>query len=148
MKERLVALLATATAVAATWVAIDQIITFSVSAAETSTLAIAVKVSGQLSADDKRGLLFTIGGYNESIYLTNGVPLATNNATALKASYEIVLSNRLQQAHASYMKDAKSTAAAKALIGNDDVSAQISAAVIDAIVAGKSIQQIITAIGQ
>ena len=124
------------------------LITFAVSAAETSTISISVNVSGALSADDKRGLLWTIGSHNEQVYATNGVPLSTNTALALKASYEIVLSNRLQQAHASYMKDAKSTAAAKALIKDDDVSNQITAAVIDALVAGKTIQEVIDAIGK
>lgn len=124
------------------------LLTFSVSAAETSTLTIAVNVSGQLTADDKRGLLWTIGSHNEQVYATNGIPLSTNTALALKASYEIVLSNRLQQAHASYMKDAKSTAAAKALIKDDDVSSQITAAVIDALVGGKTIEQILTAIAK
>lgn len=122
------------------------LLAFAVTAAETSTLSISVNVSGPLTADDKRGLLWTIGSHNEQVYATNGIPLSTNTALALKASYEIVLSNRVQQAHASYMKDAKSTAAAKALIGNDDVSAQISAAVIDALVSGKSIQKILDSI--
>lgn len=122
--------------------------TFAVSAAETSTLDIVVNVRGNLTADDKRGLLFVVGSYNEAIYATNGIPLATNTVSALRTSYEVVLSNKVQQAHYSYLKDAKSAAAAKALIKDEEVSQRISSAVIDAITAGKSIEQIITAIGQ
>lgn len=120
------------------------LLAFAVQAAEVSTLTIAVNVSGALSPDDRRGALWIIKNFNAS--QTNVVLVATNAAT-IKSSYEYILSNKLAAAHLSYLKDAKSTAAAKQLINDDEVSAQISAAVIDAIVSGKTIQQIITAIG-
>lgn len=129
-------------------ISLISFIAFAVSAAETSTVSIVVNVSGSLAQDDKRGIQWLVSNHNEAIYATNGVPLATNNAAALKTSYEIVLSNKVQVLHASYMKEAKSAAAAKALIGNDDISSQITAAVIDALVGGKTIDQILTAIGK
>lgn len=126
--------------------ALIALLAFAVSAAETSTLSIAVNISGPLTADDKRALQYIIGQANVVRLSTNGTALPTTNAAALKTSYEQILSNTVQSAHASYMSQAASTAAAKELIGDDAVSALITKAVIDAIVAGKTVNEIITAI--
>lgn len=119
------------------------LLALAVQAAETSTLTIAVNVSGTLSADDRRGALWLIKDYNAA---QTNVVLAVTNAAAIKSSYEYILSNKLAAAHLSYLKDAKSAAAAKQLISDDDVSNRITAAVIDALTDGQTIEQIISAI--
>lgn len=119
------------------------LLAFAVQAAETTTLTIAVNVSGALSADDRRGALWIIKDFNAS---QTNVVLSVSNAAAIKSSYEFILSNKLSAAHLSYLKDAKSAAAAKQLIADDDVSNRITAAVIDALTDGQTIEQIISAI--
>lgn len=115
-----------------------------VRSADVSTLTIAVNITGSLTPDDKRALQYIIGQANIPIYATNGTVFPTNNNVVLKTSYEQVLSNIVQSAHASYMSQASSTAAAKALINDDAVSASITKAIIDAIVAGKTIPKLLT----
>lgn len=119
------------------------LLALAIQAAETSTLTIAVNVSGTLSADDRRGALWIIKDFNAS---QTNVVLSVTNAAAIKSSYEFILSNKLAAAHLSYLKDAKSAAAAKQLIADDDVSNRITAAVIDALTDGQTIEQIISAI--
>lgn len=119
------------------------LLALAVQAAETSTLTIAVNVSGTLSADDRRGALWLIKDYNAS---QTNVVLSVTNAAAIKSSYEYILSNKLAAAHLSYLKDAKSAAATKQLIADEDVSNRITAAVIDALTDGQTIEQIISAI--
>lgn len=119
------------------------LLALAVQAAETSTLKIAVNVSGTLSADDRRGALWLITDFNAS---QTNVVLSVTNGAVIKSSYEYILSNKLAAAHLSYLKDAKSAAAAKQLIADEDVSNRITAAVIDALTDGQTIEQIISAI--
>lgn len=119
------------------------LLALAVQAAETSTLTIAVNVSGTLSADDRRGALWLIKDFNAS---QTNVVLSVTNGAVIKSSYEYILSNKLAAAHLSYLKDAKSAAAAKQLIADEDVSNRITAAVIDALTDGQTIEQIISAI--
>lgn len=119
------------------------LLALAVQAAETSTLTIAVNVSGTLSADDRRGALWIIKDFNAS---QTNVVLSVTNGAVIKSSYEYILSNKLAAAHLSYLKDAKSAAAAKQLIADEDVSNRITAAVIDALTDGQTIEQIISAI--
>lgn len=119
------------------------LLALAVQAAETSTLTIAVNVSGTLSADDRRGALWLITDFNAS---QTNVVLSVTNGAAIKSSYEYILSNKLAAAHLSYLKDAKSAAAAKQLIADEDVSNRINAAVIDALTDGQTIEKIISAI--
>ncbi len=121
------------------------LLAFAIQAAEVSTLTIAVNVSGTLSADDRRGALWIIRDFNAS---QTNVVLVTTNAATIKSSYEYILSNKLAQAHFSYLKDAKSAAAAKQLIADEENANRILAAVIDALVGGKSIDQIVISIGK
>ena len=119
------------------------LLALAVQAAETSTLTIAVNVSGTLSADDRRGALWLIKDFNAS---QTNVVLSVTNGAVIKSSYEYILSNKLAAAHLSYLKDAKSAAATKQLIADEDVSNRITAAVIDALTDGQTIEQIISAI--
>jgi len=119
------------------------LLALAVQAAETSTLTIAVNVSGTLSADDRRGALWLIKDFNAS---QTNVVLSVTNGAVIKSSYEYILSNKLAAAHLSYLKDAKSAAATKQLIADEDASNRITAAVIDALTDGQTIEQIISAI--
>ncbi len=119
------------------------LLALAVQAAETSTLTIAVNVSGTLSADDRRGALWLIKDFNAS---QTNVVLSVTNGAVIKSSYEYILSNKLAAAHLSYLKDAKSAAATKQLIADEDVFNRITAAVIDALTDGQTIEQIISAI--
>lgn len=119
------------------------LLAFAIQAAEVSTLTIAVNVSGTLSADDRRGALWLIKDFNAS---QTNVVLSVTNGAVIKSSYEYILSNKLAAAHLSYLKDAKSAAATKQLIADEDVSNRITAAVIDALTDGQTIEQIISAI--
>ncbi len=119
------------------------LLALAVQAAETSTLTIAVNVSGTLSADDRRGALWLIKDFNAS---QTNVVLSVTNGAVIKSSYEYILSNKLAAAHLSYLKDAKSAAATKQLIADEDVYNRITAAVIDALTDGQTIEQIISAI--
>lgn len=119
------------------------LLALAVQAAETSTLTIAVNVSGTLSADDRRGALWLIKDFNAS---QTNVVLSVTNGAVIKSSYEYILSNKLAAAHLSYLKDAKSAAATKQLIADEAVYNRITAAVIDALTDGQTIEQIISAI--
>lgn len=119
------------------------LLALAVQAADTSTLTIAVNVSGTLSADDRRGALWLIKDFNAS---QTNVVLSVTNGAVIKSSYEYILSNKLAAAHLSYLKDAKSAAATKQLIADEDVFNRITAAVIDALTDGQTIEQIISAI--